>query len=149
MQDCERIMLVLETFETDEILFADSEAQKNSLWSLRRKVGEAVKSQSIYKEEDTVVPRFELPKLLFHIKEIGRKYGFHSVCYGHAGDGNLHVNIIKGNLSDEVLREVWRIKDELSASYNHDLERLFRDAQNRQRLSGRASVNTQKAKGVR
>jgi len=101
MQECEKILAVLENFETDEILFADSEAQKNTLWSLRRKAGEAVKSQSVYKEEDTVVPRFELPKLLFHVKEIGRKYGFHSVCYGHAGDGNLHVNIIKGNLSDE------------------------------------------------
>lgn len=101
MQECEKILSVLENFETDEILFAESEAQKNTLWSLRRKVGEAVKSQSVYKEEDTVVPRFELPQLLFHVKEIGKKYGFHSVCYGHAGDGNLHVNIIKGNLSDE------------------------------------------------
>jgi glycolate oxidase len=101
MQECEKILAVLENFETDEVLFAESEAQKNTLWSLRRKVGEAVKSQSIYKEEDTVVPRFELPQLLFHVKEIGKKYGFHSVCYGHAGDGNLHVNIIKGNLSDE------------------------------------------------
>lgn len=101
MSECEKIMTVLENFETDEILFAESEAQKNSLWSLRRKVGEAVKSQSIYKEEDTVVPRFELPKLLHYVKSIGNKYGLHSVCYGHAGDGNLHVNIIKGNLSDE------------------------------------------------
>ncbi|NBX81053.1 MAG: FAD-binding protein [Flavobacteriales bacterium] len=101
MKECEKILVVLENFETDEILFADSEAQKNTLWSLRRKVGEAVKSQSIYKEEDTVVPRFALPQLLFHVKEIGKKYGFHSVCYGHAGDGNLHVNIIKGELSDE------------------------------------------------
>jgi len=101
MQECEKILSVLESFETDEILFAESEAQKNTLWSLRRKVGEAVKSQSIYKEEDTVVPRFALPQLLFHVKEIGEKYGFHSVCYGHAGDGNLHVNIIKGNLTDE------------------------------------------------
>jgi glycolate oxidase len=49
MLECEKIMTVLESFETDEILFAESEAQKNSLWSLRRKVGEAVKSQSIYK----------------------------------------------------------------------------------------------------
>ena len=59
MQECEKIMTVLENFETDEILFAESKSQKDSLWSLRRKVGEAVKSQSIYKEEDTVVPRFE------------------------------------------------------------------------------------------
>jgi len=101
MLECEKIMTVLESFETDEILFAESEAQKNSLWSLRRKVGEAVKSQSIYKEEDTVVPRYELPALLHHVKTIGNKYGLHSVCYGHAGDGNLHVNIIKGELTDE------------------------------------------------
>jgi glycolate oxidase len=101
MKDCEGILNVLENFETDEILFADSEAQKNALWSLRRKAGEAVKSQSIYKEEDTVVPRYALPELLGHIKRIGKKYGFQSVCYGHAGDGNLHVNILKGDLTDE------------------------------------------------
>jgi glycolate oxidase len=101
MKECEQIMQVLEQFDTDEILFAESEAQKDSLWSLRRKVGEAVKSQSIYKEEDTVVPRFELPKLLERTKAICKKYGLHSVCYGHAGDGNLHINIIKGELSDE------------------------------------------------
>jgi glycolate oxidase len=102
MRECETIVSVIEKFEIDEILFADSQAQKDKLWNLRRKVGEAVKSQSVYKEEDTVVPRFELPKLLKGVKEIGKKYGFHSVCYGHAGDGNLHVNIIKGDLSEEI-----------------------------------------------
>lgn len=101
MADCEKILAVLENFETDEVLFAESEAQKNTLWSLRRKVGEAVKTQSVYKEEDTVVPRFALPQLLHHVKEIGKKYGFKSVCYGHAGDGNLHVNILKGDMTDE------------------------------------------------
>lgn len=101
MLEAEKIVGVVEQYEIDEILFADSEEQKNALWKLRRAVGEAVKSNSIYKEEDTVVPRYELPALLNGIKAIGMKYGFHSVCYGHAGDGNLHVNIIKGDLSDE------------------------------------------------
>ena len=101
MKECEEIMLVLEDFETGEILFADSQAQKDSLWRLRRSVGEAVKANSIYKEEDTVVPRFQLPELLSHVKRIGDQYGFKSVCYGHAGDGNLHVNIIKGELTDD------------------------------------------------
>ena len=105
MKECEGIMAVIETYPTDEILFAESEAQKNTLWSLRRKVGEAVKAQSVYKEEDTVVPRYELPRLLATVKAIGQKYGFESVCYGHAGDGNLHVNIIKGNLSDTFWNE--------------------------------------------
>ncbi len=99
--EAEKITEVLEQFDIDEILFADSEEQKNALWKLRRAVGEAVKSNSIYKEEDTVVPRYELPKLLEGIKSIGDKYGFKSVCYGHAGDGNLHVNIVKGDMSDE------------------------------------------------
>lgn len=100
-QEAEKIMEVVEQFNIDEVLFADTEIQKNLLWKMRRSVAEAVKSNSIYKEEDTVVPRYELPKLLFGIKEIGSKYGFKSVCYGHAGDGNLHVNIIKGDMSDE------------------------------------------------
>ena len=82
-------------------MFAEDAQQKAELWKLRRRVGEDVKSHSVYKEEDTVVPRAELPELLRGVKEIGKKYGFHSVCYGHAGDGNLHVNIIKGDLTDE------------------------------------------------
>jgi glycolate oxidase len=100
-QEAEKIMEVVEQFNIDEVLFADTEIQKSLLWKMRRSVAEAVKSNSIYKEEDTVVPRYELPKLLFGIKEIGAKYGFKSVCYGHAGDGNLHVNIIKGDMSDD------------------------------------------------
>ncbi len=101
MKEVEGISEIVMQFDCGEILFADDAQQKAELWKLRRRVGEAVKSHSIYKEEDTVVPRAELPVLLKGVKEIGTKYGFHSVCYGHAGDGNLHVNIIKGNLTDE------------------------------------------------
>jgi glycolate oxidase len=100
-RDAEKTFAVLENFKCGEILFADNEAQKNMLWKIRRSVAEAVKNNSFYKEEDTVVPRAFLPQLLAGVKSIGEKYGFKSVCYGHAGDGNLHVNIIKGNLSDE------------------------------------------------
>ncbi|HVK97393.1 MAG TPA: FAD-linked oxidase C-terminal domain-containing protein [Flavisolibacter sp.] len=101
MKEVEGISEVIMPYEPGEVLFADDAQQKAELWKLRRRVGEAVKSHSIYKEEDTVVPRAELPLLLKGVKEIGAKYGFKSVCYGHAGDGNLHVNIIKGDLSDE------------------------------------------------
>ncbi|MFN4027023.1 MAG: FAD-binding oxidoreductase [Flavobacterium sp.] len=101
MLEAEKIMTVVEQFEIDEVLFADTEDQKNALWKLRRSVAEAVKSNSVYKEEDTVVPRYMLPELLSGIKKIGSKYGFQSVCYGHAGDGNLHVNIIKGDMTDD------------------------------------------------
>ena len=105
MKDCEAILEVMEAHGAGEVLFAETAAQKDKLWLLRRKVGEAVKSNSVYKEEDTVVPRYELPRLLEGVKEIGRRYGFQSVCYGHAGDGNLHVNIVKGDLSHEAWKE--------------------------------------------
>ncbi|SDE87792.1 FAD-binding oxidoreductase [Chitinophaga filiformis] len=101
MQEMEGIAGVVTEFDCGEILFAEDHQQKEELWKLRRRVAEAVKANSVYKEEDTVVPRAELPVLLKGVKEIGSKYGFHSVCYGHAGDGNLHVNIIRGELTEE------------------------------------------------
>jgi glycolate oxidase len=98
--DCEVINGVLEQHHCLDVLFADSATQKEELWRMRRTMAVSIKSNSIYKEEDTVVPRAELPKLIHGIKEIGLKYGFDSICYGHAGDGNLHVNILKGSMSD-------------------------------------------------
>ncbi|WGQ09670.1 FAD-linked oxidase C-terminal domain-containing protein [Pedobacter gandavensis] len=100
-KDCEKVNAVLEQFGCTDVLFADTAQQKEELWRMRRIMPESVKSNSIYKEEDTVVPRAALPKLINGIKEIGSRYGFESVCYGHAGDGNLHVNIIKAGMSDE------------------------------------------------
>jgi glycolate oxidase len=100
-KECEAITEVLYQHKVEEVLFADSSAQKEEWWKMRRNMAHSVKAHSIYKEEDTVVPRAELAKLLAGVKEIGTKYGFKSVCYGHAGDGNLHINIIKGEMSDE------------------------------------------------
>lgn len=118
MDDCAAIAEVLEQNGAEEILFADTAAQKEKLWKIRRAIGEKVKAHSIYKEEDTVVKRAFLPELLAGVKEIGERYGFESVCYGHAGDGNLHVNILKKDMADELwngshlkegIREIFRL----------------------------------------
>ncbi|MDB5158932.1 MAG: glycolate oxidase [Mucilaginibacter sp.] len=101
LSDCEKINTVLEEFGCTNVLFADTAMKKEELWRIRRTMGVSVKANSVYKEEDTVVPRATLPQLIKGIKEIGARYGFESVCYGHAGDGNLHVNIVKSNMSDE------------------------------------------------
>jgi glycolate oxidase len=102
MQDMEAISEVVGKFDIAEILFAESQAQKDELWKLRRKINEAVKANAISKEQDTVVQRAELPALIKGIKEIGKRYHFRSVCYGHAGDGNLHTRIIKDDMPDEL-----------------------------------------------
>jgi glycolate oxidase len=100
-KECEKLTQILEAFEVGEIKVAESQNQKDQLWRLRRCLGEAVKGNTIYKEVDTVVPRAALPQLLQKVKAISRGYKLHSVCYGHAGDGNLHVNIIKTGVTDE------------------------------------------------
>ncbi|MBS3914764.1 MAG: FAD-binding protein [Bacteroidetes bacterium] len=104
-EDAERLLPVLEKCGALDVLHADSADLKEQWWKVRRSIGETVKSASVYKEEDTVVPRAALPELLKAVKEIGTRYGFDSVCYGHAGDGNLHVNILKNNLSDEAWQQ--------------------------------------------
>jgi glycolate oxidase len=84
-----------------DVLIAESSARQNEIWDMRRATGEAVKSLSVYKEEDTVVPRYNLVPLLTGVKIIAKRHGIKTVCYGHAGDGNLHVNILKMDMSDE------------------------------------------------
>jgi len=100
MRDAETIVGVLENYETGEVYFAQSAEEKEGLWRLRRNVSPAVNSYSLTKAEDVVVPRGNLPKLVTAIKEIGKQYGFNSVCFGHAGDGNLHINIMKEQIAD-------------------------------------------------
>lgn len=100
MRDAERVMGVVENFGSGEILFADSEAQKEELWKIRKNISPAVNWYTLTKSDDVVVPRSNLPKLISGIKEIGTEFGFNTVCFGHLGDGNLHVNILKENISD-------------------------------------------------
>ncbi len=95
MSEMEAIAVVLADFDCGEIFLAEDAQQKAALWKLRRRVAEAVKLAGYTIEEDTVVPRAELPALIKGVKELGKEYDFKAVCYGHAGDGNLHVRIKK------------------------------------------------------
>lgn len=95
MTEMEAISELLTTYDCGEVYFADDAHQKETLWKLRRRVAEAVKAAGYTIEEDVVVPRAELPPLIRGVKELGRIYDFQAVCYGHAGDGNLHIRIKK------------------------------------------------------
>ncbi|MAQ31715.1 MAG: FAD-binding oxidoreductase [Flavobacteriales bacterium] len=120
--DAEKIYSLLSQYNCGDILLAETKEEQERIWKVRRSIGLAVKSYSIYKEEDTVVPRANLTKLLKGVKAIGVQYNFKSICYGHAGDGNLHVNILKTGLSDHewdiVLKEAIRKIFELCISLN-------------------------------
>ena len=112
MQDMESIAALLTEYEGGEVYFADDAQQKAELWKLRRRAAEAVKIDGYTIEEDTVVPRAELPALIRGVKELGKQYDFHAVCYGHAGDGNLHIRIKKpgtrNSQNDPAMQEALR-----------------------------------------
>jgi glycolate oxidase len=88
----------------EDVILAEDPPRMRDIWALRRSIGEAVKSINIYKEEDTVVPRNQIPALIAGVKEIAARYGITTICYGHAGDGNIHCNIIKTVDDDTWLR---------------------------------------------
>ena len=75
-------------------------------------------------EEDSVVPRYELPALIKGVKSLGIQYGFKAVCYGHAGDGNLHIRIKKEGTSNsqddpliiESLRALFKLVKDLGGT---------------------------------
>jgi glycolate oxidase len=110
MKDMEAIADVLSNFEVGELYFADDAQQKTELWKIRRKANEASVAAGYTIEEDTVVPRAELPKLIKGVKALAAENGFKVVSYGHAGDGNLHVRInhplYKKSYENEVIQGI-------------------------------------------
>ena len=105
-KDIELIAGVVSEYNPLDILLADEPQKVEDVWDLRRGIGEAVKAISAYKEEDTVVPRANMTKLVKGVKEISAKYGITTICYGHSGDGNIHVNILKDKLDDKTWEAV-------------------------------------------
>jgi glycolate oxidase len=124
MSEMEAISELLVQYEAGEIFFADNAQQKAELWKLRRRVAEAVKMAGYTIEEDTVVPRAELPALIRGVKKLGEQYGFDAVCYGHAGDGNLHIRIKKEGTANSMedpemvkgLRSLFQLVHELGGT---------------------------------
>jgi glycolate oxidase len=124
MGEMEAIGTLLSHYDIGEIYFADDAQQKAELWKLRRRVAEAVKLIGYTIEEDTVVPRAELPSLIRGVKALGKKHDFEVVCYGHAGDGNLHIRIRKQGIPNsygsaemnQVLRELFILVEGLGGT---------------------------------
>lgn len=89
-----------------DVWIAEGEAKQQELWRVRRAMGEAVKKISAYREEDTAVPRARLPELVRAVREVTERNGVRAICYGHAGDGNIHVNVLKMGMEPARWREV-------------------------------------------
>ncbi len=94
-RQAERIQGVCDDVRALEVLVAQDTAQRERLWSARREMSHAVRKLTKKKlSEDVVVPRQQIGALLDFVNQISESTGVRTLTYGHAGDGNLHVNFL-------------------------------------------------------
>jgi len=85
-----------------EVFVAKDRPTRDRMWEVRRKIIDALNYMSpVSHMEDVVVPRSEIPKLLRGIKAIAAENKVRIVSFGHAGDGNVHVNTLKEDMPDD------------------------------------------------
>src|SRR5881296_397127 len=109
---------LLEKRKPNTLEIATGEADCERLWALRRQFSNSLRATGLTKlNEDVVVPRSRLVDLMEFAETLQTKYGFPIACFGHAGDGNIHVNIMADRYNrDAAVRErVERALDDLFA----------------------------------
>ena len=94
---------------------AFGEAACEALWELRRQFSQSLKATGLIKlNEDIVVPRGRLVDLAEFAAKLHEKYGFPVACFGHAGDGNIHTNLMAGDYDrPETKEQMLKALDEL------------------------------------
>jgi len=97
--DIEKISSIMKESVRKKIIVAQSKLQKERLWKTRRFIRDSIQEESpVFLAEDSVVPRSEIPKFIKKIKKLLEKKKLKSIIFGHAGDGNLHIDILKGEM---------------------------------------------------
>jgi len=109
---------LLERKRPNALELATGEVDCEKLWALRREFSNSLRATGLTKlNEDVVVPRSHLVDLMEFAESLQAKHGFPIACFGHAGDGNIHVNIMgeRYNRDAAVREKVDRALDDLFA----------------------------------
>ena len=78
-----------------DVVRAADEIERERVWHVRRQLSFALRATGAYKiNHDVVVPRGRVPELFDEVARVRASYGLRLACFGHAGDGNIHVNIL-------------------------------------------------------
>ena len=98
---------LIEKRKPNALEMAHGEADCEKLWALRRQFSNSLRATGLTKlNEDVVVPRSHLVDLMEFAEKLQTKHGFPIACFGHAGDGNIHVNIMADRYNrDLAVRE--------------------------------------------
>ncbi len=98
-EEVERSAVLIEQIiaenEGFDILRAQSKEEEDKLWDVRRAISPSLMKYGTLKiNEDVVVPRSKVPRLVAEIEKIGKRHDTFVANFGHAGDGNIHVNFV-------------------------------------------------------
>ncbi len=115
--ECRDLARVLRAAGATKVDTALDEAACDGLWNLRRSFSNSLRATGLIKlNEDIVVPRGRLVDLVEFARRLERASGFPIACFGHAGDGNIHVNVMAADYEDPAVRSaVERVLDQLFA----------------------------------
>ena len=105
-RDVDKILNTLELTQTN-IRLAESDQQKEAIWKARRSIRDSIQKKSpVFLAEDCSVPRSKIPEFLKSLKEYLSSEGLRSIMFGHAGDGNVHIDVLKGDMDYKVWQEM-------------------------------------------
>ncbi len=112
-----RIMEVIQPLGVLDTRIASTAEESEKIWQVRRNVSSSLRKVNPDKfNEDIVVPRSKVPEMISALEELSEKYGVPIVNFGHAGDGNIHVNIMV-DLAEEGMEDtVHKVMDEIFRS---------------------------------
>ena len=107
VQEIEAIGNICSKTGATKVSIAKDEAERANLWKARRSISPSLARLAPNKlGEDITVPRSAIPEAVKRLKEISKKYGLPIVIFGHAGDGNLHPNILFDKRDPEQMKKV-------------------------------------------
>ncbi|MCM3093032.1 MULTISPECIES: FAD-binding oxidoreductase [unclassified Cytobacillus] len=113
-EEMKKIEEIFTDFESVKVKIAENQDEAQSYWRARKLVSPAiVKIKPTKVSEDATVPRSKIPDMFQKLKEIREKYDIHLVVFGHAGDGNLHPNIICDKRDTEEMIRVEKAVEEI------------------------------------
>jgi glycolate oxidase len=122
--EIDAIAQICRTRGATEVRVAESEKQRAELWKARRSVSPSLARRAPNKlGEDISVPRSQIPEAVRRIKAVSERYGLPIVVFGHAGDGNLHPNVLfdkrdpeQWALVEQIVAEIFKIAVELGGA---------------------------------
>ena len=113
-KEAEEIIKICQKNNAKSLKFADTKDEKDNLWKIRRSVSASLLRLAPTKvNEDVCVPPSQLPELVQGIKKLSKDYNVQINTFGHAGDGNLHVNFMTDSRDKEKMHRVEQAVEKL------------------------------------